>query len=115
MLYADQPLWLTVMGISYFWFLGAFLQMVLPLFGKEILQLGETRIGLLWTFAALGIGAGSPAAGRLSRDKIGLGLVRLGAVGRGIFSVGRFAAQPSCIGAAWAPVLSGFAGGFFAV
>src|SRR5215471_1207713 len=52
-LYRDRPLWLTVMGISYFWFLGAFLQMVLPLFGKEILQLGETRIGLLWTFAAV--------------------------------------------------------------
>src|SRR5438309_1134709 len=115
MLYADQPLWLTVMGISYFWFLGAFLQMVLPLFGKEILQLGETRIGLLWTFAALGIGAGSLAAGRLSGDKIELGLVPLGAVGMGIFSVGLFAAQPSFNLAAWALVFLGFSGGFFAV
>jgi len=115
MLYADQPLWLTVMGISYFWFLGAFLQMVLPLFGKEILQLGETRIGLLWTFAALGIGAGSLAAGRLSSDKIELGLVPLGAVGMGIFSVGLFAAQPSFNLAAWALVFLGFSGGFFAV
>src|SRR2546430_12109525 len=44
---------------------------------KEILQLGETRIGLLWTFAAIGIGAGSLAAGRLSGDKIELGLVPL--------------------------------------
>ena len=42
-LYTDRPLWLTVMGISYFWFLGAFLQMVLPLLGKDVLQLGETR------------------------------------------------------------------------
>jgi len=33
-LYHDRTLWLTVMGISYFWFLGAFLQMVLPLYGK---------------------------------------------------------------------------------
>src|SRR5437660_8102528 len=115
MLYADQPLWLTVMGISYFWFLGAFLQMVLPLFGKEILQLGETRIGLLWTFAAIGIGVGSLAAGRLSGDKIELGLVPLGAVGMGIFSVGLFAAQPSFNLAAWALVFLGFSGGFFAV
>ena len=38
-LYTDRPLWLTVMGISYFWFLGAFLQMVLPCLEKEILQL----------------------------------------------------------------------------
>src|ERR1051325_995165 len=77
-LYADQRLWLTVIGISYFWFLGAFLQMVLPLFGKEILHVGETRISLLWTFMAIGIGTGSLAAGRLSGDKIELGLVPLG-------------------------------------
>jgi acyl-[acyl-carrier-protein]-phospholipid O-acyltransferase / long-chain-fatty-acid--[acyl-carrier-protein] ligase len=114
-LYTDRPLWLTVMGISYFWFLGAFLQMVLPLFGKEILQLGETRIGLLWTFAAVGIGAGSLAAGRLSGDKIELGLVPLGSVGMGAFSVLLFLSQPSFDLAAICLVLVGFAAGFFAV
>ena len=114
-LYRDRPLWLTVMGISYFWFLGAFLQMVLPLFGKEILQLGETRIGLLWTFAAVGIGLGSLAAGRLSGDKIELGLVPLGSVGMGAFSVLLFLSQPSFDLAAICLVLVGFAAGFFAV
>ncbi len=114
-LYTDRPLWLTVMGISYFWFLGAFLQMALPLFGKEILQLGETRIGLLWTFAAIGIGAGSLAAGRLSGDKIELGLVPLGSVGMGAFSVLLFLSQPSFDLAAVCLVLIGFAAGFFAV
>ena len=114
-LYTDRPLWLTVMGISYFWLLGAFLQMVLPLFGKEILQLGETRIGLLWTFAAVGIGLGSLAAGRLSGDKIELGLVPLGSVGMGGFSVLLFLSQPSFDLAAICLVLIGFAAGFFAV
>jgi acyl-[acyl-carrier-protein]-phospholipid O-acyltransferase / long-chain-fatty-acid--[acyl-carrier-protein] ligase len=114
-LYTDRPLWLTVMGISYFWFLGALLQMVLPLFGKEILQLGETRIGLLWTFAAVGIGIGSLAAGRLSGDKIELGLVPLGSVGMGAFSVLLFLSQPSFDLAAVCLVLIGFAAGFFAV
>ncbi|HTN72845.1 MAG TPA: acyl-[ACP]--phospholipid O-acyltransferase [Methylomirabilota bacterium] len=114
-LYVDQPLWLTVMGISYFWFLGAFLQMVLPLFGKEILQLGETRIGLLWTFAALGIGVGSLAAGRLSGDKVELGLVPIGSIGMGIFSIVLFVSQPSFAWAAASLVCLGFSGGFFAV
>src|SRR6266481_10307 len=114
-LYTDRPLWLTVMGISYFWFLGAFLQMVLPVFGKEILQLGETRIALLWTFAAVGIGVGSLAAGRLSGDKIELGLVPLGSVGMGAFSVLLFLSQPSFDLAAVCLVLIGFAAGFFAV
>jgi acyl-[acyl-carrier-protein]-phospholipid O-acyltransferase/long-chain-fatty-acid--[acyl-carrier-protein] ligase len=114
-LYADQRLWLTVMGISYFWFLGALLQMVLPLLGKEILHLGETRIGLLWTFAALGIGLGSLAAGRLSGNKIELGLVPLGSVGMGLFSVLLFFAEPSFELSAAVLVLLGISGGFFAV
>lgn len=114
-LYADQRLWLTVMGISYFWFLGAFLQMVLPLLGKDILHLGETRIGLLWTFAALGIGAGSLAAGRLSGDKIELGLVPLGSIGMGLFSVLLFFAEPSFRLCAGVLLLLGLSGGFFAV
>ena len=114
-LYLDQPLWLTVMGISYFWFLGAFLQMVLPLFGKEILQLGETRIGLLWTFAALGIGVGSLSAGRLSGDKIELGLVPIGSIGMGIFAILLFLSQPSFGWTAASLVCLGFSGGFFAV
>ena len=37
-LLTDRPLWLTVLGISYFWFLGALFQMDLLLFGKEMLR-----------------------------------------------------------------------------
>ncbi|HEX2225771.1 MAG TPA: MFS transporter, partial [Candidatus Binatia bacterium] len=114
-LYRDRTLWLTVMGISYFWFLGAFLQMVLPLYGKDILDLGETRISLLWTFAAVGIGGGSLMAGRLSGDKIELGLVPLGAMGMGFFALLLYFVTPSFTAAAAALVLMGFFAGFFAV
>ncbi|MGH7927299.1 MAG: MFS transporter, partial [Candidatus Binatia bacterium] len=114
-LYYDRTLWLTVMGISYFWFLGAFLQMGLPLYGKEILDLGETRISLLWTFTALGVGAGSLMAGRLSGDKIELGLVPLGAIGMGLFSMVLYYVTPSFTWAGISLVLMGFFAGFFAV
>src|SRR4029077_11973499 len=77
-LYTDRPLWLTVMGISYFWFLGALLQTDLILLGREILKVDGLRIGLMMTSLAVGIGAGSMAAGRLSGDKVELGLVPLG-------------------------------------
>jgi acyl-[acyl-carrier-protein]-phospholipid O-acyltransferase/long-chain-fatty-acid--[acyl-carrier-protein] ligase len=103
------------MGISYFWFLGAFLQMLLPLYGKEVLDLGETRISLLWTFAALGIGAGSLMAGRLSGNKIELGLVPLGATGMGLFALVLYLATPSFATAGVSLVLMGFFAGFFAV
>ena len=114
-LYEDRPLWLTVIGISYFWFLGGFLQMVLPLLGKEILRLGETRISLLWTFAALGIGAGSLAAGRLSGDRIEPGLVPLGSMGMGALAMVLFLTQDSFVFTAASLVLLGLFGGLFAV
>lgn len=114
-LYRNRTLWLTVMGISYFWFLGAFLQMVLPIFGKEVLMLGEARVALLFTFVAIGIGAGSLVAGALSSDRIELGLVPVGALGIGLFSLALFASQPSFGAAAAALALLGFSGGFFIV
>ncbi len=114
-IYRDRTLWLTVMGNSYFWFLGAFLQMILPLYGNEILALGETRISLLWTFAALGIGAGSLTAGRLSGNKIELGLVPIGTFGMGVFALVLYFVTPSFTSAAVSLVLMGFFAGFFAV
>ena len=84
----DRVLWLTVVGISYFWFLGALLQLVLILFGTR----GDGAraiawVGVLTTFAAIGIGVGSLAAGRLSGDKVELGLAPIGAIGMGVFAV----------------------------
>src|SRR5882672_9445929 len=83
----DRVLWLTVIGISYFWFLGSLLQLVVILFGTEVMALSETWVGVLTTFAAIGIGIGSLAAGRLSGDKVELGLAPIGAIGMGIFAI----------------------------
>ncbi len=111
----EKTLWLTVVGISYFWFLGALFQMDLLLLGKDTMQLDDLHIGLLGTSLALGIGIGSVAAGRLSGDKVELGLVPLGSIGMGVFSIllGSSAhsyAQTSVLLAAL-----GLAGGFFIV
>jgi hypothetical protein len=73
-LFADRVLWLTVVGLSYFWFLGSLLQAVMLLFGEQVMGLDERWVGVLLTFAAVGIAAGSMAAGRLSGDKVELGL-----------------------------------------
>jgi acyl-[acyl-carrier-protein]-phospholipid O-acyltransferase/long-chain-fatty-acid--[acyl-carrier-protein] ligase len=91
----DRPLWLTVLGISYFWFLGALFQMDLLLFGSDVLRVDELRVGLMLTALAIGIGAGSMLAGRLSGDKVELGLVPLGSILMGLCCVGLYAAKPS--------------------
>ncbi len=77
----DRVLMLAVLGTTFFWFLGALLQMLLLLFGKEVLHSTETQTGLLMASLAVGIGVGSMAAGRLSGDKIEPGLIPIGAFG----------------------------------
>jgi len=114
-LYGDKSLWLTVVGISYFWFLGALLQMDMLLFGKEIMGLDDFRIGLLMTFLAVGIGAGSIAAGRLSGDKVELGLVPLGSVGMALFSLWLSSSAGSYRSTCLALTCLGFAGGLFVI
>jgi acyl-[acyl-carrier-protein]-phospholipid O-acyltransferase/long-chain-fatty-acid--[acyl-carrier-protein] ligase len=111
----DRALRLTVLGISYFWFLGALLQLGVILFGKEALGLDNARAGLLQGAIAVGVGLGSAVAGRLSGDKVELGLVPIGSVGIGISSL-LLAWSPPSFGLALASlVLLGLAGGLFVV
>jgi acyl-[acyl-carrier-protein]-phospholipid O-acyltransferase/long-chain-fatty-acid--[acyl-carrier-protein] ligase len=111
----DRVLWLTVIGISYFWFLGSLLQLVVILFGSEVMHLGDTWVGVLTAFAAIGIGVGSLAAGRLSGDKVELGLAPIGSIGMGLFAVALAHSGHSFVLAAINLTIVGLFGGFFAV
>jgi acyl-[acyl-carrier-protein]-phospholipid O-acyltransferase/long-chain-fatty-acid--[acyl-carrier-protein] ligase len=84
-------LWQTTLGISYFWFLGSFLLAAIAPLGKEVMGLPDNQTAILETFLALGIGLGSLLAGKLSGDKVELGLVPLGSIGMGVFALGLFA------------------------
>ncbi|HEV8714323.1 MAG TPA: acyl-[ACP]--phospholipid O-acyltransferase [Candidatus Binatia bacterium] len=114
-LYGDRTLWMTVVGISYFWFLGALLQMDIILLGKEVMGLDDLRVGLLSTFLAVGIGIGSVTAGRLSGHKVELGLVPLGSIGMGAFSLLLSHSASSYLQVAVALAFLGFSGGLFIV
>jgi acyl-[acyl-carrier-protein]-phospholipid O-acyltransferase/long-chain-fatty-acid--[acyl-carrier-protein] ligase len=111
----DRVLWLTVLGISYFWFLGSLLQLVMILFGTKVMLLSDTWAAVLTTFAAIGIGAGSLAAGRLSGDKVELGLAPIGSIGMGIFAIVLARSGHSFALAAFNLTMVGFFGGLFAV
>ena len=115
-LWNDRPLWLTVVGISYFWLLGAFLQLSILLLGKEVMGLPDEKTAILNTFLALGIGIGSLLAGKILGDKIELGLIPFGSIGMGIFSFLLFLTCRHSFGMALASLsLLGLSGGFFAV
>ncbi len=111
----DSVLLQTVIGNSYFWFLGALLQLVMILFGAEVMGLSDRWVGILTTFAAIGIGAGSIAAGRLSGDKVELGLAPIGSIGMGVFSLFLARSGHSFALAAFNLTMVGFFGGLFAV
>lgn len=111
----NRALRLTALGITYFWFLGALLQLGVILFGKEALGLDDARAGLLQAAIAIGVGIGSAAAGRLSGDKIELGLVPLGSIGLGVGSLLLAWSPPSFTLALVSLILLGFAGGLFVV
>ncbi len=84
---SDRVLLLAICGSTYFWFIGAvFSEPTILSYGQEILQLSETRIGLLRAFLALGIGIGSGLAGFLSRGRIEHGFILVGAGGLSIFA-----------------------------
>lgn len=82
---ADRWLFLTMLGIAYFWFAG-----VLAM--QNIVELAKATVastslqGQLLTALSLGIGLGSVAAGILSRGKIEAGLIPLGGFGLTLFS-----------------------------
>jgi acyl-[acyl-carrier-protein]-phospholipid O-acyltransferase/long-chain-fatty-acid--[acyl-carrier-protein] ligase len=111
----DRPLWLSLIGNTYFNFLGALLLLNLFFYGADVLHVSQMKIGLLNIALALGIGLGSVAAGYLSGGKIEYGLVPLGAFGLSIFSALLALPDLSVAKVLILLALLGFAGGFFIV
>jgi acyl-[acyl-carrier-protein]-phospholipid O-acyltransferase / long-chain-fatty-acid--[acyl-carrier-protein] ligase len=111
----NRPLWLAVLGVAYFWSLGALLKPDLLLFGNEVLKVSELRAGLLLPFLSIGIGVGNMLAGRLSGDKVELGLVPLGSACMGLFAIAMFAARGSYTLSVIALVFLGATSGLFIV
>ena len=111
----DRPLFLSVLGNIYFWFLGTlFLQTVL-VYGKDVFHLTSEQSFNLQAGTALGIGLGSAIAGYLSGNKIEYGLIPLGALGMTLMSALIGGLSHSFTVAAILLAGLGFFAGFFAV
>lgn len=77
----DKWLLLAITGLAWFWLVGAFAQLNLIGYGIQKLGFDEVRSGYLFLASAVGIGAGSLLAARMSGDEVKLGIVPLGAFG----------------------------------
>ena len=85
--YTNRVVWLSMLGISWFWFYGATLLTQFPNFAKDVLGGNERVVTLLLALFSVGIGTGSLLCERLSGHKVELGLVPFGSIGLTVFAV----------------------------
>ncbi len=83
----NRTVFLSILGISWFWFYGATYLAQLPSYSKEVLRGDESLVTLLLTLFSVGIGTGSLLCERLSGRRIELGLVPLGSIGLSAFAI----------------------------
>lgn len=82
---ADRPIFLALMAISWFWFLGAAYLTQFPNFTKHYLNGSESAVSFLLALFSIGIAVGSLACDKLSNHRIEVGIVPLGSLGITIF------------------------------
>lgn len=90
-IWKHQSLWLAVIGISWFWFVGATLLAQFPNFAKITLHGNESVFILMLSVFSLGIGVGSLLCEKLSKHKVELGLVLFGGIGLTLFCADLYA------------------------
>jgi len=117
----NRTVFLSILGISWFWLYGVVFLSQFPQFGKEVLRGGEHTVTALIATFSVGVGAGSLLCERLSGHKVEIGLVPFGSIGITLFGADLFfAAQALAEGGGEARVfvdlfLTGAFGGFYIV
>jgi len=77
----------AMLGNSWFWFLGATYLTQIPALSKDYLGGDESVVTLILTLFSVGIALGSLLCERLSRHRLEIGLVPLGAIGLSLCGV----------------------------
>ncbi len=91
---ASRTLFLTVLGISWFWLVGAVFLAEFPAFTKDVIGGNEEVVTLFLTVFSLGIGVGSILCNRLLKEEVSARYVPFGALGMTFFILDLYAASP---------------------
>lgn len=86
---------LSILAISWFWFLGAAYLTQFPNFAQTDLMGDETVVTLLLAIFTIGIALGSVACERLSGHRIELGIVPIGSLGLSLFGLDLYFSMPA--------------------
>ncbi len=85
-----KSVWISVLGISWFWFLGAAYTTQLKVYVDDYLLGTDGLYALLLGTFSVGIGFGSWLCEKLSGHRVELGLVPLGSIGLSLFGIDLF-------------------------
>jgi len=91
----EKSVFLSILGISWFWFFGSALTIQIPAYTTDILNGNESVVTALLVAFAVGVGLGSLLCERMSGHRIELGLVPFGSIGMSLFAVDLYFAQPA--------------------
>jgi 1-acyl-sn-glycerol-3-phosphate acyltransferase len=94
---SNRVVFLSILGVSWFWFLGATYLVQLPNYTKTALGGNEQVVTLLLTLFTAGIGTGSMLCNWLSGKKIEIGLVPFGSIGLTLFGIDLYFSQPDVL------------------
>lgn len=83
----NRPVFLSLLGNSWFWFYGAIMLAQFPVYAKNYLHGDHGVFVLLLAVFSVGIGAGSLLCERLSGHKVEIGLVPFGSIGLSVFGL----------------------------
>jgi len=90
----NRTVFLSILGISWFWLYGALFLAQFPAYTKNVLGGGETMVTLLLAIFTVGIGAGSLLCERMSGKHVEIGLVPFGSIGLTLFGIDLYFASP---------------------
>ncbi|MEE8221478.1 MAG: MFS transporter [Woeseiaceae bacterium] len=90
----ERSVFLSILGISWFWFFGSAMTIQLPAYTLGILNGNEAITTTLLVAFAVGVGVGSLLCERMSGHRIELGLVPFGSIGLSLFAIDLFFSQP---------------------
>ncbi len=82
-----KALFNSVLAISWFWFFGAGILSILPIYGKDYLNVEGNVVTLFLAMFTVGVGTGSILCEKLSGKRVELGLVPIGSIGLTLFLV----------------------------